>query len=72
MVKALFTLQSQFLLRWHKTASNGLTALIKVVASGKGLSNLVSAKTGTTEKLLRGYKTGSNCKTPLIKVITNG
>ena len=66
MVKALFTLQSQFLLRWHKTASNGLTTIIKVVISGKGLSNLVSAKTETTEKLLRWHKTGSNGYTSLI------
>ena len=55
-----FVLQSQFLLRWHKTAYYGLTTIIKVVSSGKGVSNLVSAKTETTEKLLRWHKTGSN------------
>ena len=61
-----FVLQSQFLLRWHKTASYGLTTIIKVVSSGKGVSNLVSAKTETTEKLLRWHETGSNGCTSLI------
>ena len=45
------------MLKWFKTASNGLTPPIKVVTSGKGVSNLISAKTETTEKFAEmGHK----------------
>ena len=45
--------------------------LIKVIASVKGVSNLVSAKTETTEKLLRHHKTALNGYTMLMKVVAN-
>ena len=44
---------AEILLRWYKTASNGLSTLIKVITNVYGVSNLVSAITETTEKLLR-------------------
>ena len=51
---------AEILLRWYKTASNGLSTLIKVITNVYGVSNLVSAITETTEKLLRWYRMVSN------------